>query len=55
MTAAQSERTQVRNIQERIAAGEDMEREDKWGYKGRSPLLDLPGFDIVLVSSSTVL
>lgn len=41
---------QARRIQESIEDGTIDDEEPRYGYKGRSPLLDLPGFDIIYVS-----
>jgi hypothetical protein len=41
---------EVVDIMNRLAAGELLNREESRGYKGRSPLLDIIGFDIVHVS-----
>jgi hypothetical protein len=45
---------EVKEIQERLGRGEVLDRAEAWGYKVRSPLLDLPGFDIILVSLKAV-
>jgi hypothetical protein len=45
---------EVKDIQERLGRGDELDRAEAWGYKSRSPLLDLPGFDIILVSLRVV-
>jgi hypothetical protein len=45
---------EVADIMDRLAAGELLDRAESRGYKGRSPLLDIDGFDIVHVSNLSI-